>query len=201
MKTTFFLDIDQTISTGYVGRDLAASVRYYRDLGLELPEIIASWPDLFQLPAVLARHETLPGALIGAWRLDGAGDVGYATVRAPDVEQITRDWLYREGFPKPERLVMCQSVAQKVLALARSPGRLVLVDDRWRKALEVWPLIVKHDSTLAVDLRQRLTLVAFGASQADLPEASVVPVVALPNWAQIDAVLMVIHEAVVPKKG
>jgi hypothetical protein len=201
MKTTFFLDIDQTISTGYVGRDLAESVQYYRDLGLELPETIASWPDLFQLPAILARHEALPGALVGAWRLDGVGDVGYATVRAPDVEQITRDWLYREGFPKPERLVMCQSVAHKLQALSQYGGRMVLIDDRWHKALEVWPRLEEHAPDVAADLRQRLTLVAFGATQADLPESSVVPVVPLPTWASSDAVLMMMHEAVVPKKG
>jgi hypothetical protein len=201
MKTTFFLDIDQTISTGYVGRDLAASVQYYQDLGLELPETIQTWPDLFQLPAVLARHETLPGALVGAWRLDGAGDVVYATVRAPDVEQITRDWLYTQGFPLPERLVMCQSVAHKLQALAQYDGSVVLVDDRWRKALEVWPRLEEHAPALAADLRQRLKLVAFGATQADLPESSVVPVVPLPTWTSIDTVLMAIHEAVVPKKG
>ena len=59
----------------------------------------------------------------------------------------------------------------------------------------------EHAPSLAVDLRQRLTLVAFGASADALPETSVVPVVPLPTWASIDTVLMAIHEAVVPKKG
>jgi hypothetical protein len=48
---------------------LAKSARYYRDLGLELPDTIAHWPDLLQLPAVLARNEALPDALVGAWQL------------------------------------------------------------------------------------------------------------------------------------
>lgn len=199
MKTTFFVDIDQTISTGHVGRDLATSVAYYRDLGVVVPDGVNCWPDLFQLPAVLARHETLPGALAGVQQLAACGDVSYATVRAPDVAQITHEWLAEHGFPSPERVVMCQSVGQKLLALARYPGRVVLVDDRWRKVLEVWPRLVEHDPALAADLRERFTLVAFGANAADLPESSVVPVVPLAYWSLVANVLMVVHEAV--KKG
>lgn len=199
MKTTFCLDIDQTISSGHVGRNLAASVAYYRDLGFELPETIASWPDLFQLPAVLARHEVLPGALAGAQQLAACGNVMYATVRASDVEQITREWLCQQGFPSPERVVMCQNVGQKLLALAQYPGRVVLIDDRWRKLLEVWPRLVEYAPDVAADLLDRLTLVAFGAGPGDLPESSVVPVVPLPDWHSVESVLAVVHEPV--KKG
>lgn len=196
---TYFIDIDQTISTGHVCRDLAESVQYYRDLGLEIPDGLQIWPDLFQLPAVLALHETLPGARAGVLHLSSAGDVAYATVRKPDVEQITREWLANNGFPSPERVIMCQSVAHKLLALAPYPGGLVLIDDRWRKALEVWPRLEEHAPDVAADLRQRLTLVAFGATQADLPETSVVHVVPLSDWSLLADVFVQSHE--VAKKG
>ena len=199
MKTTFFLDIDQTISTGHVGRDLATSVQYYRALGLEIPDRIQVWPDLFQLPEVVRRHEMLPDALAGVMQLSGVGEIAYATVRKPAVEQITRAWLASNGFPSPECVMLCQNMAQKLLALAPYAGALVLIDDRWRAALEVWPRLEEHAPEVAADLRQRLTLVAFGATQANVPESSVVPVIPLPDWRLVADVLMMIHEAV--KKG
>ncbi|HEU5382532.1 MAG TPA: hypothetical protein VFV38_44560, partial [Ktedonobacteraceae bacterium] len=76
---TFFVDIDQTISTGYIGASLAESIVYYRDRGVAVPDGMESWPDLFQLPDVARQHEVLPGALIGAWRLAEHGELFYAT--------------------------------------------------------------------------------------------------------------------------
>ena len=130
MKTTFFVDIDQTISTGHVGRNLAGSVQYYRERGVVVPCSVTSWPELFQLPDVMRQHEVLPGARAGVRRLAAYSDVIYVTIRAPDAEQITRDWLAREDFPSSERLVICQSIAHKLLALAEYTGPLILVDDR-----------------------------------------------------------------------
>lgn len=184
---TYFIDIDQTISTGHVGRDLADSVQYYRDLGVIVPDGIENWPTLFQLPDVARQHEVLPGALVGAWRLDGAGELFYATARKPDVEQITLDWLYREGFPKPEQVIFCQGISEKLLAIAEHSGPLVLIDDRWRQLLRILEEYREH--RVLRDLRQRLTLVAFGSSQADMPTLSVVPVVPLPEWSSITELL------------
>jgi 5'(3')-deoxyribonucleotidase len=198
MKTTFFIDIDQTISTGHVCRTLVESIAHYRGLGLDIPDV-ETWPALFQLPEILRRHEPLPRARTGVWRLACYGNVYYATVRAPDVRQITREWLHEQGFPLPDRVVLCRSIVHKLRELAQHPGRLVLIDDRWRVALEQWPRLVEIDPAAASVLRDRLTLVAFGSSQADLPESSVVPVVPLQDWSLVADVLMYTREVV--KKG
>ncbi len=41
----------------------------------------------------------------------------------------------------------------------------------------------------AQDLATRLTLVTFGAHASDLPATSVVPVLALPDWSRVDALI------------
>ena len=198
MKVTIFVDVDQTISTGHVAGSLAESVSYYRDLGVEIPDTIESWPALFQLPDVARQHEVLPDALIGVWQLDGVGEVFYATARKPDVEQITRDWLSREGFPKPEHVIFCQGVSEKLLAIAEHPGPLILVDDRWRQLLSILEEYGEH--RVLRGLHDRLTLVAFGSSQADMPASSVVPVVPIPEWSSITELLTRFTSVVVPSR-
>lgn len=184
-----FIDIDQTLSSGRVFDHLQESVLYYRGLGIAVPETVTCYPDLFQLPDVLCLHDMLPGAKAGVEQLAQLGELAYATVRAPDVEAITKAWLASQGFPSPDQVLMCQSMAHKLLALSAFSGPLILVDDRWRKALEVWPRLVDHDSEMAQDLAARLTLVAFGANESELPSSPVVPLLALPNWSRVDAVI------------
>jgi hypothetical protein len=181
MKRTFFIDIDQTISTGHVSRDLQESVQYYRDLGLVVPDGLQSWPVLFQLPEVVRLHEVLPGAREGVRQLAQLGEVWYATARKPEVEQITREWLATRAFPNPERVIIVEGIAEKLLALAAYPGPLVLVDDRWQQLHEI---LVQHGERHRVlaGVRERLTLVAFGARQEHVPETTVVPVVPLCGW-------------------
>lgn len=184
-----FVDIDQTISTGRACGNLQESVLYYRDRGIAVPDTITCYPDLFQLPDVVRLHEVLPGARSGVYQLSLSGDISYATVRLPDVEEVTRAWLWEHDFPSPDTVIFSQSMAHKLLAISAFSGPLVLVDDRWRKALEVWPRLVDHNQEMAQDFATRLTLVAFGASSSDLPASSVVPIVALPDWSRVDALI------------
>lgn len=188
--TTFCVNIDQTIATGYMGRDLAEGVQHYRALGVAVPEQVQSWSELVRLPAVLRRFEPLPGALEGVRRLAAVGDVVYVTTRAPESELITRGRLYKQGFPAPGRVLMCQSMAHKLQMVAQYDGPLVLIDDGWQLALECWADVEEGMPALAADLRGRLMVVAFGASQAEVPETSVVPVVALAMWSGVEAILL-----------
>lgn len=197
--TRIYVDVDQTASTGHVCATLAESVQYYRQLGVVVPDDVASWPELFQLPEILIQHEVIPGALAGVRLLAEHGEIAYLTVRKPDVRAITQDWLSLEDFPSPDNVMICQSSAHKLLAIAEHPGQAVLIDDRWRKLLDCWPRLVEYAPDLATDLQQRLTLVAFGASAADLPSSPVVPVVPLPDWRSVADVLMALHKVV--KKG
>ncbi len=184
-----FVDIDQTISRGHVADSLHESMEYYRSRGIAVPDDVACYPDLFQLPDVVRLHETLPGACSGVTRLTTFGDISYATVRNSDVEEITRLWLYEHDFPSAENVIFSQSMAHKLLAISRSAGQLALVDDRWRKALEVLPRVMEYSPETARNLGTRLTLVAFGASANDLPGSPVVPLVALPDWSRVDALI------------
>ena len=65
MNQTYFLDIDQTISTGHVCPTLAESMQYYRDRGVIVPEDIQHWPVLFQL--LLWRSLCVSGLLAQAF--------------------------------------------------------------------------------------------------------------------------------------
>jgi hypothetical protein len=197
MQTTFFVDIDQTISTGYVGQDLKASIAYYRRLGLQVPESVKSWPALFQLPDVARLHEALPGAQTGVRQLAGGGALFYATARKADIHQITLDWLAREGFPSPDQVIFVEGVAEKLVAIVEHVGPLVLIDDRWCQILAILEQYGRRRSL--ADLLDRLTLVAFGASADELPGSSVVPVVPLSDWSLIADVFKVIHEVVSTK--
>lgn len=187
MNKTFFVDIDQTISTGYVGRDLPTSVQYYRDLGVVVPDGITSWPALFQLPDVARQHEVLPGAQDGVCQLAQRGALFYATARKSDVHQITLDWLRREGFPLPDQVIFCEGVSEKLVSIASHAGPLVLVDDRWYQLLGILESHGNHRSLRG--LCQRFTLVAFGACRTDVPISSVIPVVPLPDWSGLTELL------------
>ena len=184
-----FVDIDQTISRGHVADSLHESVLYYRDRGVAVPETVACYPDLFQLPDIVRLHETLPGARAGVAQLAQHGAISYATVRNADVEEMTLLWLREHDFPSAENVMFSQSMAHKLLAISHYSGQLVLVDDRWRKALEILPRIVEYSPETAQNIGARLTLVAFGASTSDLPASSIVPLLALPNWSRVDALI------------
>ena len=199
MKATFFVDIDQTISTGYIGRDLAESIAHYRERGVCVPDSIESWPALFQLPDVARQHEALPGAQAGVLWLAAHGEIFYATARKSDVYEITRAWLAAHGFPRSDQVIFVEGVAEKLVVIAGHPGSLVLVDDRWRQILD---LLEKYGKRRALaGLLDRLILVAFGAGQADVPASPAVPVVPLSEWSLVTDVLVLIHKDVSLKRG
>jgi hypothetical protein len=184
MNIHFFIDIDQTISTGYVGTSVLDSIAYYRTLGVEIPTGLTKYIELFQLPEVVRIHEVFPGAQAGINHLTQLGNVTYATARASNVEEITHEWLRQQEFPLPDQVIFCNGVAEKLLALAPYAGPLVLIDDRWSQLLDVLTQYSGKHRVLR-SLHDRLTLIAFGAVQADLPGSSVVPVVPLAQWERI----------------
>lgn len=170
----FAVDVDQTISTGYAGKDIQESIAYYEAMGIAVPAHITNYPELFQLPGVLRQHETLPGAVAGVHALAKHGCIAYYTVRKhedarieQEIQAITRSWLAEHDFPYSCSVVFCRSVMHKLLQLCKeSEDALVLIDDRWHKvgnALEQFAQSEEY-RCIADDLCRRLTLVAFGAS-------------------------------------
>lgn len=194
--TTFLVDIDQTIATGHTGTNLAESIHFYQASGLVIPAWVHCWSDLWQVPAVLRQYEALPGALAGVWQLATAGKVRYATCRSPRADFITRGWLYKQGFPSPGCVLRGQQMTEVLQLLAQDAGPLVFIDHRWQRLLEQWPAVEEQMPALACDLRQRFTLVAFGASQADIPEVPAFPVRVLSDWWAVGALLTALHQGI-----
>lgn len=181
MKRTFYIDVDQTISTGKVSDTLQESIVYYRERGIAVPDEIDRWPDLFQVPEVVAIHEVLPGnPQEGLRSLLELGDVAYLTARKSNVWEITRHWLREHDFPCSDRVYFVEGVPEKLLFLTLQPGELVLIDDRWHQML---PFLEKYPHKLQGLYDGRLTLVAFGTSS--VPDAPIVPVVPLLSWDHI----------------
>ncbi len=202
-QIVYGIDIDQTLSRGYVGSELQESIAYYEQrIGGTLPAPISDYPSLFQLPEVLVHHEQLPGACTGVRYLATLGTVGYYTVRKHEqperyiaMQEATRAWLQEHTFPNAARVFFCRSVLDKMLTLVQQsqegPTRLVLIDDRWQKALEGLQMLRDAGSPYAdvlQTLRERFTLVAFGAHARPV-QTSGVSVVALPSWSQIQQVI------------
>ena len=181
MVVTYCVDMDQVTCTGHVCPTLAESIAYYRARGVVVPDSIDSWPDLFQLPDVVRQHEVIPGAVEGVRKLTEGCKLHYLTARKSDVHDITREWLRREGFPSPDKVIFVDGVAEKLIAMADFDGPLFLVDDRWDQLLMILSKHRQHRSLAG--LLDRLTLVAFGANKSDLPLSSIVPVVPLLNWS------------------
>jgi hypothetical protein len=189
------VDVDQTISTGYVGNSFQESLAYYQAKAIAVPEHIEGYPQLFQLPDVLRVHEVLPGALAGVTTLARYGSISYFTVRKHqdaqverEIQAITQNWLREHHFPCPDEVVFCRSIMQKLIRLyereKESTDSLLLIDDRWSVALQALEQITQNADYrhIATMLCKRLTLVAFGASS--LPENPTrLRVIALPDWS------------------
>ncbi len=57
----FIVDIDQTLSTGFIGASFNESIDYYRTRGIAIPATVTTYLNLFQLPGVMQIHDALPG--------------------------------------------------------------------------------------------------------------------------------------------
>ena len=201
------IDIDQTISSGYFGTCFQASVDYYRTLGVQIPATITNYHDLFQLPEVIPLHDEISGAREGVKQLSERGDIWYYTVRKHDnkeqeqrIHMATIAWLEQKQFPNACQVLFCCSVLNKLIIMhERTQARneeMILVDDRWKKAIEAFSILDNHSEKaahIAKGLRQRLTLVAYGAETVSHTVEDI-RVVAFPSWSQVGRLVALFHE-------
>lgn len=192
----FCVDIDQTISTGYKGKSLKESITYYQKRGISLPDTVNCYADIFGLPKVVRLHEVLPGADAGVQRLARVNDVGYFTVRKSEhqqaeLEKNTYLWLRDHQFPAPENVTFCVSMVQKLLKINDVPSvdPFFLIDDNWQKALMALQFIEEKSPPVATSIRDKLTIVAFGATTSVVPSNAPVRLVPLPDWAHLEEAL------------
>lgn len=141
----------------------------------------------------------LPGSVDGARSLVGLGDISYYTVRPPEVEDATKQWLANKGFPDPEHVVICSSPKDKLeriiadkLVGQENDGELptvVLIDDSYKQLAEAATEIVQTDPDMRKYM-ERIVLVGFGLQSPTAEmEGSFYPqsglrTIALPSWEQ-----------------
>jgi hypothetical protein len=204
MYMRFIIDIDQTLSTGFIGTSFEESIEYYQAQGLVIPATVATYLALFQLPEVMQIHEVLPGATEGATLLAEQGEIQYFTVRkggdnatSERIQAVTRQWLRSHSFPSPENVVFCRSTMHKLVLMHNLGGEepLVFIDDRWRKAIEALDDLEARDEesqNVAAFIRKHVTLVAFGAES--VPARDDLHLMALSAWERIGDVMAVLTQ-------
>lgn len=201
----FVLDIDQTLSTGFVGQNIKESIEYYRTRGIAIPTTVTTYFDLFQLPEVMQVHSILPGAVEGVQRLAELGEVHYFTVRKGEdhvtskrIQDVTRRWLAEKRFPNPDHAVFCRSTMHKLIKMYEMniEEPIIFIDDRWQQAIKALHQLEERGEEalqVAAFVRNFVTIVAFGA--LSVPESSDVCLVALPTWAHIADVMATLRAA------
>ncbi len=125
-------------------------------------------------PEFLLSYDEIDHAGMGVGLLAEQGEIMYYTVRAACVEEATRTWLQKHGFPCLHNVILCRSVLHKLVQLhlheRETHHTIVLIDDRYQQMikdvarlaageflhLSEWQEIVQF-------VQQRLLLVAFGA--------------------------------------
>lgn len=72
------VDIDQTISSSFLGTSVEESLAYYRTRHVTLPPDARRYTDFFGLPEVIRIHEEIPNAAHALHHLAKAGyDIGW----------------------------------------------------------------------------------------------------------------------------
>jgi len=141
----------------------------------------------------------LPGSVAGAMALAVLGDVSYYTVRTPQVERTTKDWLNNKGFPNPEVVVICsdpKDKLRKVIADKLIPSydisgdempTVIIVDDSFAQLVKAADEIVTEDPTMRQHV-ERIILVGFGLPREEIQlrgefyPKSGLRTLALPDW-------------------
>ena len=125
------LDIDDTLADffGALEERLGPAV----DVSIESLEVMFPGDELVHyLQSDDFHREMLPldGAARGVnWLLDSGNDLLYVTARAPDLEQLTQEWLDQWGFPKAALHCIGREAKKKLL---RSEPYDIMIDDQQR---------------------------------------------------------------------
>lgn len=156
------------------------------------------------IPTLLAK-QPLPFAVERVNELARRGTVKYLTIRKShdpatqeQMYQATRDWLRQHGFPSPDAVLFPKTfVAKLIAAVQNTRGPVFLVDDRWQDLLQAFqalPTKVLNGTAVQEHVRQRLTLVAFGASS--LPESDTgLRILPLISWEHTEVLSSFVRSA------
>ena len=150
-------------------------------------------------PEIVSQFAIIPGAVEALRQLAARDAICYYTVRKPEVEETTRQWLEQHEFPHPHQVVLCRSVLGKLRQLYEreqsSSERFILIDDRVAQMIDEYNKLASGDyqqmlpqwREIAAFLQTRVTLVAFG-----VPSISIHPslqLATLASWDHIDHIV------------
>lgn len=132
----------------------------------------------------------LPGAVEATQALALLGRIMYLTLRKPESEQLTRDWLAVHGFPSPTDVFSCEHYQYKYLEAHRHADvdeYVMIIDDNYRPLLARFKTFFDEYRDIANSLRKRLAVVAYGAKEPprwpfQKPAQPLFDIAALPSW-------------------
>jgi hypothetical protein len=196
-KTAYRIDIDGTIAEPlFYDGDFQHCLNYYLRAKLITVEDMAHLKhhqQVYLLPQVLLTHKVIPGALEKLQELTEKGvSLRYFTVRqALDPEQCllvyrnTHLWLERCHFPNPMDAQFFWDPAEKLVkSLKAQEDQVVVIDDRPEGLIASFQKILTQNPLQASQIRERVTLVAFGRrSLQGLPPTDLY-IHPLENWSQ-----------------
>lgn len=200
------IDIDNTITQPlYYEPDIRACIHAYLQAGIVTPEemaLIQYHPQLYSLPHVAITHHPLPDVVNTLQALAEQGaSIQYVTLRNSFDSQVcvrihenTHAWLKKHQFPSPMEVRFFWNLAEKLeYALDASEQQVLLIDDRPGQLLQTYHKLAERTPKLAREIKERVILVAFWLTEADLVSLPAIPdapkVLPLAAWSQFGELL------------
>lgn len=181
-----------------IAQDVLDGVSNYQSF-LKLPQVrayrrdneerfLASRASCRVSPKVINALEVVPHAVEGVNLLARLGTIRYYTKRSSlqTVKDATTAWLAFHQFPCPKNVVICAETSHKldIIHQQETASSIMLIDDRFIELLAGFKLLKQEHPQAANDLKQRLTLVAFGANCVP-EETSGLRTLAFPSWENV----------------
>jgi hypothetical protein len=146
---------------------------------------------LFLIPHVLVTHVSIAGSVEAIQALFSEGkSLQYFTVRQAlrpeicvQVHHNTQVWLEQCHFPLPEAVHFFWDAGKKLTeALEAKEDQILLIDDRPDGLVKAYQKIAAQHPDVAQQIKQRITVLAFGAVNTGSLPSSDLKVLPLPDW-------------------
>jgi hypothetical protein len=139
-------------------------------------------------PRMLRSLLPVPGAVESVQTLAARQQILYVTRRPRGLEQVSRAWLQRAGFPHAERLFFCQSDAEKWLhatSEAEAEEAILLLDSQFFPMVAAYRQFCRQLPDQARRSQGRAALLVFGQMQIPVGNTTPLPVHSCPDWSAV----------------
>jgi hypothetical protein len=195
MSTTYRIDIDGTIAEPkFYHENLHTCCDWYVNQKIVTTEEVASLQthqQLFLIPHVLVTHVPIAGSVEVLQALFSEGkSLQYFTVRQALRHEIcvqvyhhTHVWLEQWHFPLSEAVHFFWDAGKKLTeALEAKEDQILLIDDRPDGLVKAYQKIVAQNPDVGQQIKQRITVLAFGSVDTSSLPSSDLKVLPLANW-------------------